>query len=177
MIPTLDQRLAMRQRPDVQRPVMKQAWRNLAFLHWEIDPDLIQQTLPPGLTVDTFEGKAFIGIVPFYMRHVRPVYLPSVPGISFFWKSMCARMSTTKTGHPVSGSIRWTQINGWQSRSRDHSTSCPISTQKWQQTSSATCSMWIIRFSAKAVTLHLCLSIAVRVHCVQQNRERRNSSW
>ena len=84
MKPTEQQRLAIRERPHDRRPVMKQAWRNLAFLHWEIDPDVIQQTLPPGLFVDTFDGQAFIGIVPFYMRRVRPVYLPSVPGISFF---------------------------------------------------------------------------------------------
>lgn len=63
---------------------MFQSWQELLFLHWAIDPALIQQTLPPGLQVDTFDGKAWLGIVPFYMRGIRPRFLPAVPGISNF---------------------------------------------------------------------------------------------
>lgn len=82
--PTLEQRIALQGRPTDQRQVMFQAWRELLFLHWSLDPELIQQTLPPGLTVDTFDGRAWIGIVPFYMRAIRPVYLPPLPRISYF---------------------------------------------------------------------------------------------
>lgn len=63
---------------------MYQSWRDLLFLHWQVDPDEVQKRLPPGLTVDTFDGNAYIGIVPFFMRHVRPVWAPSVPGLSDF---------------------------------------------------------------------------------------------
>ncbi len=56
---------------------MYQRWDDLLFLHWSYDPSAIQSTLPRGLTVDTFEGKAYIGIVPFFMRDVRPSLLPS----------------------------------------------------------------------------------------------------
>lgn len=45
----------------------------------------MQATLPPGLTVDTFEGRAFIGLVPFTMQGIRPTrFLPPVPGVSAF---------------------------------------------------------------------------------------------
>ncbi len=81
--PTLASRLALRERPD-RSPVMFQRWRELLFLHWVWDPADIQRTLPPGLTVDTFEGKAYLGIVPFYMRQVRPRFCPTVPGLSNF---------------------------------------------------------------------------------------------
>lgn len=54
------------------------------FLHWSLDPELIQQTLPAGLKVDTFEGRAWIGVVPFFMSGVRPRFMPSVSGISNF---------------------------------------------------------------------------------------------
>jgi uncharacterized protein len=64
--------------------VMYQRWEALLFLHWAYDPSTIQRTLPPGLTVDTFEGSAYLGIVPFYMRNVRPRYFPRVPWISDF---------------------------------------------------------------------------------------------
>ncbi|MBL9131990.1 MAG: DUF2071 domain-containing protein [Verrucomicrobiaceae bacterium] len=75
--------LAARERPD--RPhVMHQRWERLAFLHWRWDAADIQRTLPPGLTVDTFQGDAWLAIVPFYMRGIRPRFCPSVPGISDF---------------------------------------------------------------------------------------------
>jgi uncharacterized protein YqjF (DUF2071 family) len=75
--------LAERERP-AGRAAMYQRWRNLLFLHWRWDAAAIQRTLPAGLTVDTFEGRAWLGIVPFFMRGVRPAWCPPVPGISDF---------------------------------------------------------------------------------------------
>jgi uncharacterized protein YqjF (DUF2071 family) len=66
---------------------MYQKWRDLLFLHWAYDPAEIQQTLPPGLVVDTFEGKAYLGIVPFFMKDVHPRFSPNVPGISHFMET------------------------------------------------------------------------------------------
>ena len=56
--PSLAQRLAARDRPE-SRPVMYQSWHDLLFLHWAWDPAAIQATLPAGLRVDTFEGRAW----------------------------------------------------------------------------------------------------------------------
>jgi len=67
-----------------QPVVMYQRWEQLLFLHWSFDPVVIQQTLPPGLTVDTFDGRAWVGVVPFFMSGVRPRFLPAVPRISNF---------------------------------------------------------------------------------------------
>jgi uncharacterized protein YqjF (DUF2071 family) len=63
---------------------MHQSWKHLLFLHWRWDPADIQRRLPAGLTVDTFDGSAWMGIVPFFMRDIRPRYLPCVPWISNF---------------------------------------------------------------------------------------------
>jgi len=63
---------------------MYETWENLLFLHWEYDPQTIQRTLPNGLYVDTFEGKAYLGIVPFLMRKVRPRLFPPMIRISDF---------------------------------------------------------------------------------------------
>jgi uncharacterized protein YqjF (DUF2071 family) len=82
--PDLSARLAARA-PNGRRPqVMHHRWETLLFLHWRCAPSHIQSTLPPGLTVDTFEGEAFIGITPFFMRNVRLVGMPMFPGMSFF---------------------------------------------------------------------------------------------
>ena len=67
-----------------QPVVMYQRWEELLFLHWSFDPAVIQRTLPPGLTVDTFDDRAWVGVVPFFMSGVRPRFLPAVPGISGF---------------------------------------------------------------------------------------------
>jgi len=82
--PSETHRLAVRTRPTGRKPVMYQRWDDLLFLHWSYDPSVIQSTVPRSLTVDTFEGKAYIGIVPFFMRDVRPSFCPRLPGISDF---------------------------------------------------------------------------------------------
>ena len=82
-IPDVSQRLAMRGRP-AGNAVLHQQWRDLLFLHWEYPAAVIQATLPEGLFVDTFDGKAYLGVVPFFMRKIRPRFLPAVPGILDF---------------------------------------------------------------------------------------------
>jgi len=63
---------------------MRQRWAGLLFLHWPVDPALIAERLPPGLHVDTYEGQAWLGVVPFFMDRVRPVGLPPLPWLSWF---------------------------------------------------------------------------------------------
>ncbi len=79
---------------------MYQTWSDLLFLHWEIDPAIIQATLPDGLTVDTYDGKAYIGLVPFYMERIRPRFMPSVPGISWFLEYNVRTYVYAKNGTP-----------------------------------------------------------------------------
>lgn len=82
-LPDLDRRLAARRRP--ARPhVMYQTWRKLLFLHWAVDPAVIQATLPAGLHVDSFAGRAYVGLVPFHMARIRPRWLPPLPWLSWF---------------------------------------------------------------------------------------------
>ncbi|MCA9062678.1 MAG: DUF2071 domain-containing protein [Planctomycetaceae bacterium] len=61
-----------------------QRWSDLTFLHWKLDPDQIQTLLPPELTVQTWDGSAWMGVVLFSMERVRPWWSPPVPGISWF---------------------------------------------------------------------------------------------
>ena len=81
--PTNDTRMAHRTRPK-RIAAMKQTWRDLLFLHWRVDPDILKPTLPGGLHLDTFENEAWIGVVPFFMDNIRPSFLPPLPGLSWF---------------------------------------------------------------------------------------------
>jgi uncharacterized protein YqjF (DUF2071 family) len=69
--------------PD-QQVLMHQNWHHLLFLHWEIPPNELQAMLPPRLTLDTYEGKAYVGLIPFTLTGVRPVFTPPMPWLSSF---------------------------------------------------------------------------------------------
>ena len=63
---------------------LAQDWRFLTFMHWRVDIEKLRHHVPEGLEIDTFEGDAYIGLVPFMMKHVRPSWFVSTPGISNF---------------------------------------------------------------------------------------------
>ncbi|HEV3021701.1 MAG TPA: DUF2071 domain-containing protein [Pirellulales bacterium] len=51
-------------------------WRNLLFIHWRMPPELVTGLLPAELTLDTWYGDAWVGLVPFHMTGVRPSWWP-----------------------------------------------------------------------------------------------------
>lgn len=53
-----------------------QRWEHLLFLHWEVEPDLIQRRLPKAVSVDSFEGSAYVSILPFRIPESRPLLFP-----------------------------------------------------------------------------------------------------
>jgi uncharacterized protein YqjF (DUF2071 family) len=63
---------------------MRQRWESLAFLHWSVAPSDIAALLPPGLELDLWQGRAYLGIVPFTVRAARPSFLPPLPVLSSF---------------------------------------------------------------------------------------------
>jgi hypothetical protein len=50
---------------------MAQRWNDLLFAHWPIPVGAMAQLIPGGLEVDTFDGYAWVGVVPFWMDEVR----------------------------------------------------------------------------------------------------------
>ena len=51
---------------------MNMRWEQLTFIHWAFDPSVVQQLLPQGLTIETFDGRAWVSLVPFQMRVTLP---------------------------------------------------------------------------------------------------------
>ena len=74
-------------------------WEKLLFMHWPLPVEVLRPLLPAGLNVDTFEGDAWLGLVPFLMRDVHPGGLPSVPGLSAF-PELNVRTYVTVNGVP-----------------------------------------------------------------------------
>ncbi len=67
----------------VERASMIHRWDNLTFLHWRFDPDVVQRLVPHPLVVETFDGSAWVGLVPFEMQ-VRLPHVAPVPWLSNF---------------------------------------------------------------------------------------------
>lgn len=63
---------------------MRQQWHELLFAHWSLPAEMISPLLPPGVALDTYDGQAWIGIVPFRMAGVHPRAIVSLPWISAF---------------------------------------------------------------------------------------------
>src|SRR5207253_428282 len=61
-----------------------QTWKWLAFLHWRFDPQEVAKLLPAGLTLDTHDGAAWIGLTPFIVTGLRAPFVPALPWISHF---------------------------------------------------------------------------------------------
>jgi uncharacterized protein YqjF (DUF2071 family) len=79
--------------------VMRQTWTDLAFLHWAMPVEQLRALMPSSLPLDTFEGEAWLGIVPFKMEYVSLRGFPSVPLLSFF-PELNARTYVTVNGKP-----------------------------------------------------------------------------
>jgi uncharacterized protein YqjF (DUF2071 family) len=63
---------------------MHQNWGKLLFMHWAIDAELLRPLIPSQLSIDTFDGSAWIGEIPFTMWGIRASFLPPIPGASAF---------------------------------------------------------------------------------------------
>jgi uncharacterized protein len=63
---------------------MAQRWHDLLFAHWPVPPESLRALVPAGLSIDTLEGRAWLGVIPFRMTGVRPRGVPPLPGISAF---------------------------------------------------------------------------------------------
>lgn len=96
---TLADRLRVRQRPK-RTHVMHHSWQDLLFIHWKIPVEVAQSWLPKGLTVDSWGGSAWVGIVPFKMREIRPRNLPSLPWVSDFLELNVRTYAVNENGVP-----------------------------------------------------------------------------
>jgi len=63
---------------------MAQSWHDLLLAHWPVDAAMLRSHIPAHLEIDTFEGHAWLGIVPFSMTGVRLRWTLPVPGLSAF---------------------------------------------------------------------------------------------
>jgi uncharacterized protein YqjF (DUF2071 family) len=81
-MPSLAARLAVRERPDGP-PAGWQAWRRLLFGHWPMPPEALRPLVPADLSLDLYEGSAWVSLVPFVVQMARPLGAPRSLGLRF----------------------------------------------------------------------------------------------
>lgn len=79
--------------------IMTQTWHELLFAHWPLAPGELRPLVPSVLQLDTFDGQAWVGIVPFRVSHATPRLVPPVPGFSQF-PELNVRTYVTVNGIP-----------------------------------------------------------------------------
>jgi uncharacterized protein YqjF (DUF2071 family) len=77
----------------------KMEWDDLLFEHWRVPAELLRPLIPPQLALDTFDGSAWIAVVPFQMRGVRARGTPALPWLSAF-PELNVRTYVTLGGRP-----------------------------------------------------------------------------
>jgi uncharacterized protein YqjF (DUF2071 family) len=56
--------------------VAAQEWRQVAFVHWRVSPEIVAPLLPPGVMPDVFDGSSWVGLIAFRLGDARVGPLP-----------------------------------------------------------------------------------------------------
>jgi uncharacterized protein YqjF (DUF2071 family) len=78
---------------------LSMGWHDLLFMHWPVPQNTLRPLIPAALSLDTFDGSAWLGITPFRMNGARPRFLPGVPWLSNFLE-LNVRTYVTSEGKP-----------------------------------------------------------------------------
>lgn len=81
--------------------IMRQTWHELLFAHWPAAAERVREAMPTALRphLDTFDGSAWVGVVPLRMSDVRLRGTPGVPTASSFLE-LNVRTYVTVGGKP-----------------------------------------------------------------------------
>jgi uncharacterized protein len=75
--------VSIRDEPTPNRPaLMRMTWLDLLFAHWPVSPDAFRARIPAELEIETWDERAWVGVVPFRMRSVTGARMPAVPVLS-----------------------------------------------------------------------------------------------
>jgi uncharacterized protein YqjF (DUF2071 family) len=73
--------------PLPQRPwIFYQEWHDVIFAHWKVPLEPLRELIPKGLATDLFGGQAWVSLVAFSLRGLRPRLLPAFSPLSDFYE-------------------------------------------------------------------------------------------
>lgn len=68
----------------MNRPLLRQWWLDVGFVHWAVEPDAVAGLLPRGTVPDVFDGATYVGLVPFRMSRTALWGTPRIPYLGDF---------------------------------------------------------------------------------------------
>jgi uncharacterized protein len=57
--------------PQENRVFLSAEWRNLVMLNYEVDRTLLEDYVPPGTVLDSFDGRTYVSLVALQFRHTK----------------------------------------------------------------------------------------------------------
>jgi uncharacterized protein len=66
-----------------RRPVGRQRWRDLLFVHWQIPAAALRPLVPAALALDAWEGRTYVTLIPFAIEGSLPAFAPRAMASSF----------------------------------------------------------------------------------------------
>lgn len=79
--------------------IQEHTWHDLLFAHWPVPAEALRRLLPERVDVDTFEGQAWIGVIPFRISNIHLRGAPPLPVVSAFTE-LNVRTYVTLDGTP-----------------------------------------------------------------------------
>lgn len=95
--PVAEPATAITPRP-LRARLLRQRWVDLAMLHWEVPVAAVEPYLPPGVRPDTFDGRTYVGLIPFRMLDCALGAGPSVPFFGSFLETNVRLYSVDERG-------------------------------------------------------------------------------
>jgi uncharacterized protein len=102
------------------RTVFTQGWRDVAFLHWAVDPARVAPLLPAGTRPDVLDGVTYVGLIPFRMQRIGLFGAPGIPYLGSFAETNVRLYSVDAMGR-----------RGVAFRSLDAERLIPVVTARW----------------------------------------------
>ena len=78
--------------------LLDQVWRDLTFLHWRVDADLVAPLLPAGVVPDVHDGTSWVGLIPFRLTDARFGSGPVLPYVGSFAETNVRLYGVDATG-------------------------------------------------------------------------------
>ncbi len=79
--------------------VLRQRWSDVSFLHWRVDPSVVEPYMPPGCSPDVIDGSTWVGLIGFQMSNSSFFGSPRIPWLGNFPEVNVRLYSIDAKGH------------------------------------------------------------------------------